>query len=1179
MSEIREKSSPTPQAILTYSFAGFVLDPVRGALSRPSGAEIRLRPKSAEVLQYFLDHAGRVVGREELLRAIWPNVAVTDESITQCVADIRRGFGDVGVDLLRTLPKRGYLFSAKVTRGTPPAPDRAISPPAETPTAHPSAERRQLTVLFCDAIDPGGGSDRPDPEDQREAVAAYHRIVAEISDRYAAHLTQYPGNWAALYFGWPAAHEHNAERAVRAALAMNDAVGQRKAGDAAACAGIRIGIATGTVVTGDLAAGADPRDPGIVGAPPTRAARLAAMAESGCIMIDATTRHLTGALFEYADIGEATFDGTREPIARVLGESPVESRYEALRGTLHPPMIGRDEELDLLLRRWHRAVSGEGHVVLVSGEPGIGKSRLVAALQDSIAGSGVDHERLDWFCAPHLAESALRPVINRMERATGFVPGEPSEVRLDRLAALLAPGAPTREEVALLADLLSIPLKQCDPVADLPPRRRRIATLNAMVRRIRMLSQHRPVLAVLEDAHWIDPTTRELLDLMVAEASALRMLVVVTYRPEFDARAWSGLAQVTELHLTRLGRGSNAALIRQVAGGKALPSDIVEQILVRTDGVPLFVEELTKAVLEAGLLRETDDRFILTGPMPDVAVPATLHASLLARLDRLAAVRGVAQAGAVIGREFAYDLLATVSELPEASLRLALAQLAQAELVRVRGVPPDAVYSFKHALVRDAAYESLLKSRRAELHAAVVRALEARVASGEDIPLEVLAQHCAQAGLAGRAVNYFEQAGSRAAARSALVEARTLFMSALDQLARCPAGRSRDERELELLTLLGSVLVSVSGYSGAGRTYLRARELWDRLGRPSRFLRVPCGQWLYHANIGELDYAEHIAEDLTQLSQERQDAAGLVLGCFCLCGVAMVRGQIARMRASLDKMLLHHASVATSDLVQQIGLSPKIMGISWGALTAFWRGYPETALATSDAALALARGISHQPSLASALTIRARLFVTMDDNLDVAAINDELLQLMETHAYPFWGAQAMIYDAWLRARRGDLDGRAAQACQGRAEFRSAGGGLWETLHAALVADILEAGGNDDQAVQYLEEALSLARGTGEGWYTPEVLRRRSKLHRRKGEVTQAEALLRQAVSAAEACGTMQWKLRSATELADLLSEQGRCVEARDLLAPTVAWFSEGFGMRDLTRATALLHALDARGPT
>ena len=1141
----------TRRPVTTYCFEGFVFDPTGGVISRPHGPQMRLRPQSADVLRYFLHRAQRVVSRDELLEAIWPNVEVTEQSITQCVSDIRRALGANGSALLRTLPKRGYIFATDVRHDTSAMTAIAESPPVGEPAGLSQAQRRQVTMLYCATTH----QTTTDPETLRDALAAWHRLLAEIGERYGASLIQYPGSGAALCFGWPTAHEHDAEHAVRAALHLVRTFGRT-----------RIGIATGMVVTGDATGTVDPYAPTIAGAPPTRAARLSDVAEPGTINIDTVTRRLTGALFEHSEGGHVAVDGLYEPVIRLLRESPFESRYEALRGRQHAAIIGREEELELLLRRWRRAVSGEGQVVLISGEPGIGKSRLVAALQESVAQGDVDHERLEWFCAPHLAESALRPVINRLELAAEFFPDDAPQARWERLAALLTPADPTPDEVALLAELLGIRLPRVSPVEDMLPRQKRAATLAALARHMKALCQQRPVLAVVEDAHWIDPTTRELLDLLVAEAPHLRLLLVVTHRPEFDVRAWSGLAHLTELHLARLNRRSNAALIRQVAGEQYLSPSMLEQIITRTDGVPLFVEELTKAVLEAG------------SAMPMVAVPATLHASLLARLDRLAAVRGVAQAGAVIGREFSYELLASVSELPEASLQVALVQLVQVELVHVRGEPPDAMYTFKHALVRDAAYGSLLKSRRAKLHASVVQALEAKAVAGEGVPPEVLAQHCALACFAERAVNYFERAGQLATLRSALMEARTLYTSALDQLALCPEDHERDKRELELLTSLGAVLVSVSGYASVemGRTYARAQDLWDRLGRPSEFLRVPCGQWIYHCDAGHLDLAERIAIDLRVLSEERAYSAGQVLAHFCLFGVAMVRGHIALARSHFDKLLHYNKSVVEADLAGQIGFSPRTMAHAWVALTTHWGGYPDTALALSGAALAQARGSGHLPDLAASLAMRVRLLIGMECDSDTETVNNELLQLMEEYGYPFWAAQAVIYDAWLRTRRGSLDGAAQSIRRGRLDFQDSGGVIWDPFHAALESDVLQAVGDDEQAARCLDEALSMAQQTGEAWYVPEILRRRSIFHRQNGEIGEAEAMLRQAIAASENSEMMQWVLRSGTELADLLHSQGRNAEAKKLLVPTVTWFTEGFEMPDLQRATALLEKLNDR---
>ena len=611
--------------------------------------------------------------------------------------------------------RRKLLAAIAALRGAAPS----VAPAAEPPPAHAGtghgagghgAERRQLTVLFCDLAGSTALSARLDPEDLREVLAAYHRAVAEVVERNGGYVAKLLGDGVLAYFGWPEAHEDDPERAVRAGLAACAAVAEQ--GTTTEPLAARVGIATGPVVVGEVLGKGEARERGVVGETPNLAARLQATADPGAVVADAATRRLTGTLFAWADLGGREVKGLPGPVRawHALGGSDVESRFEALRAAgTHLPLIGRGEQLELLVRCWHRARGGEGQVALVRGEAGIGKSRLAAALREALRGE--EHEAFALFCSPQHTDSALHPVVSRLERAADLVPSDAPKERLAKLEALLAPLDPLPEDAALIAELLSVrPLGRW-PALDLTPQRRRERLLAALVRRVRSLAARRPVLAAVEDAHWLDPTTREFLDLLVAEAPEMALLLVVTHRPEFDAGAWLGQAHVTPVQLKRLGAAEHAALLHHVAKEKALPVEVEREILARSDGVPLFLEEVGRAVLESGLLREEAERWVLDVPLPALSVPPSLQASLVARLDRLSPAREVAQVGASIGREFSHSLIAAVSGFAEAPLRAALDSLIRADLMRRRGVPPEATYIFRHALIRDAAYGTLLRER------------------------------------------------------------------------------------------------------------------------------------------------------------------------------------------------------------------------------------------------------------------------------------------------------------------------------------------------------------------------------------------------------------------------------------------------------------------------------------
>ena len=573
--------------------------------------------------------------------------------------------------------------------------------------------------MFVDLVGSTALASRLDPEDLREIIGAYHRCVADTVAHFGGFVAKYMGDGVLVYFGYPQAHENAAEQAVRAGLALVDTVRRLQQPEPLR---VRIGIATGQVVVGDLITSGEGQERGVVGETPNLAARLQALAEPDAVVIGPQTRQLLGDLFEYRDLGAVEVKGFPEPIHpyQVVWESAVESRFEALHGATPTPLVGREEEVDLLQRHWHRAKSGEGRVVLLSGEPGIGKSRLTVALQERLQNE--PHTRLRYFCSPHHQDSALHPTIAQLERAAGFERDDTPERKLDKLAALLAPASP--EDGALLAELLSLPTEGRFPPLQLTPQRKKEKTFEALLRQLEDLARQGPVLMLFEDVHWIDPSSRELLDLVIERVPRLPVLLLVTFRPEFQP-PWTGQAHVTILVLNRLDRREGAALVQRVVGNGELPSDVVAEIIERTDGVPLFVEELTKAVLEGGNAGIVLSRAAATA----LNVPATLHASLMARLDRLgSAAKEVAQVGAILGREFSYELLAAVAQRNAAELDAALDQLVGAGLAFRRGAPPQATYLFKHALVQDAAYGTLLRGKRQELHRRVARCVGGKVA-------------------------------------------------------------------------------------------------------------------------------------------------------------------------------------------------------------------------------------------------------------------------------------------------------------------------------------------------------------------------------------------------------------------------------------------------------------------
>ena len=1049
-----------------------------------------------------------------------------------------------------------------IEEGSVPTP--AVAPPTRTD----SAERRQLTVMFCDLVGSTALASRLDPEDLREVIGAYHKCVAETIGRFDGFVAKYMGDGVLAYFGYPQAHEDDAERAIHASLAVVEEVRRVASSEALQ---VRIGLATGLSVVGDLIGSGVAQEEAVIGETPNLAARLQAVAGPDEIVIPGNTRRLVGSLFEYESLGEIEVKGLPAPVPafRVVGESQIGSRFEALR-TGETPLIGRDEELELLHRRWAQVKAGSGQVVLISAEPGVGKSRLAEAFRQSLETE--PHTRLRYFCSPHYQDSALFPFIAQLDRAAGIEREDAPSAKLEKLQAIIAANSPAEGDVPLLAELLSVPLDGRFPSLDLTPQRKKEKTIEALLRQLAGLAREQPVLMIFEDLHWADPSSRELLDLTVEAIERLPILLIATFRPEFQS-PWTGQPRATTVSLRRLARYESEELVRGLVGhSAALSSELLDEIIERTDGVPLFLEELTKAVLERAI---AGAQITATAPT-SLAVPATLYASLMARLDRLGpAAKEIAQIGAAVGREFSYELLVIITPRTQAELQGAVGRLVDAGLVLQRGLPPQGTFLFKHALVQDAAHSTLLRGQRRNLHAQIAQALETHFPELLDSQPELFAQHYAEAGLTERSISWWDKAGRRSVTRSAIAEAAAQFQKGLDQLALLADSPQRQRRELEFLSSLCAALQAVKGYASleTGQAYSRARELWEQLGSPSEFIQVPYGQALYHVTRGEIDLALRLDDRLVGLSRARDDAAGLVLAYLSSGRHLTVAGQFARSRSHLEQALALYDPISHQTRVQQAVVHPQVATQAYLGNVLVCLGFSDQAVARSDAAIAEARRLAHLPSLSASLVYGARGHSLLEDNTTLDQWAGELVALATERGFPHWGAQGSIYRGWAKARNGDVTEGMALLRNGMNAYSATGAGVWMTYHIALLARTCEIAGQFEEATTLFEDALQIVENTGERWFAAELHRHKGELLLRQGQTEAAEELYRNALSIAREQAAKLWELRAATSLARLRRNQHRRAEARDLLAPIYGWFTEGFDTADLKDAKALLDEL------
>ena len=1054
-----------------------------------------------------------------------------------------------------------------------PVPDQAAAKPEPKP--QDTAERRQLTVMFCDLVGSTAMSARLDPEDMRQVMRAYQDVCSGVVARYDGFVAKFLGDGILAYFGFPHAHEDDAAQAVHAGLEIADAVSGLWTLAREKLA-VRIGIATGLVVVGDLVGQGSAQEQAVVGDTPNLAARLQGIAEPGSVLVSASTRRLLGDRFRLRNLGRHAVKGLAEPVEvwAALGVSASESRFEAAHSVRLTKLVGREEETELLLKRWAMAKTVEGQIVLISGEAGIGKSRLAAWLTETIANE--PHKRLRYQCSPYHCDSALYPFVRQFERAAGIAPQDDSRVKLDKLEAVLGEATERTNEVApLIASMLSIPLENRYPQLGLSPAQQRRQTLSALLDQMEGLARQRPVLMLFEDAHWADATSLEVLDLGIERLRRLPVLLLITYRPEFEA-PWKGQSDVATIALRRLDPSEAETLAERVTGGRKLPAEVLAQIIAKTDGVPLFVEELTKNVLESGLLVEEGGRYRLDGPLPPFAIPSTLQDSLMARLDRLATVKEIAQIGAAIGREFSFRLLNAVAGRDEASLISALTRVYESELVLRSGEPPASRYAFKHALVQDAAYESLLKSRRRMLHRRIAEVLRDGFSGLAEAEPELLAHHFTQAGMMEPAIEYWGRAGDLALRRSAFKEAIAHLGKAIQLTEELGDGSAKDGK-LTLQVAYGNALIASRGYDApeTAAAFARAHEsAAAHKDAPERFSAI-YGLWVGSYLRGELGSMRAQAATFLREVECQPDSpeAGVA---HRVCGITnWVEGDHAGACGHFERALARFDPERDVDLAFRFGHDPGVGAMAYFALALWPLGRVDRALDLVEGMKSRIANIAHIGTVAYGNFHVVMFEMMRGEFAGTAPFAAALAHLASEHDLKLWKAFGVFLQGWATWQAGECAAGLAEMRDGLVLLRERNVAIFDGLFKSVLAKAEAQMGDFVGALGTLETAYAQSERTGQCWFDAEA-------HRTAGEIVllspernlgKAQAHFERALEIARAQRVRSWELRAATSLARLWRDQRRRAEAHDLLAPVYGWFTEGFDTLDLKEAEALLDEL------
>ena len=1064
-----------------------------------------------------------------------------------------------------SLGDRKRLLKA-IDSAPPSSPSGVVRKPAATPAQTPSlaAERRQLTVMFCDLVGSTALSSRLDPEDLRRVIGEYHQTVAAAVSPYDGYVAQLLGDGVLVYFGYPRAHEDDADRAVRAALAALSAVAKLNPHGGLRQQS-RIGIATGEIVVGEIGAGTPAADLAASGKTPNLAARLQAEARPGEVVLSEGTRQLIGDFFNLEPLGALDLKGFAAPVQawRVLSERTPSSRFEAqhIRGLVE--FIGRDTEVALLLDRWALSREGEGQAVLLSGEAGIGKSRICQTLRERLASESVATVLLQ--CSPYFTSSALYPIVQHLERAAGMATADLPEVRGQKLEQL-ASALPSMS-VGCLLRLISLPDGGRPKPGGGSPQEEKTHTLEALTEMLQRLAQQQPVLFLIEDAHWIDPSTEEFIAQIAQRIDDIRILLLATCRPEYSP-SWGGASRLTRYSLNRLSHKQSGALVNAVTGGKPLPLEVLTEIIRKTEGIPLFIEELTKTVVQSGLLEDTATGYQLRGPLPQLAIPATLQDSLMARLDRLASAKEVAQVGAVIGREFGHQLITQVMcDMPPSKLEASLADLVQSELVFRRGTPPDATYSFKHALIRDTAYNSILKGQRVLRHRQIAASLEIKVDTAATEPA-LLAYHHQEGGNATAAARYWQAAGDQAMARSAAREAVTHFLAAIGQLAAVPENGELAEFELGLRIRTANALFESEGFNSplAQESYTKARDLAALLDRPDQHMQASAGMAVGLYASGQLQEAIAMLERFTPGELERVKPMGRVSRLVRMGIPTMLGGKLELATSYFNEARREFAGVMPNDWQPLGGVDPLVAMVVLLSHSLAFQGLLTSAEACAREGLQIAEQRQHANSQLWSLCKLSSLCICKRDWPEAIAFATRGLEIAERYTLNVYGGIVRINLGCALVSIGRIDEGMRHIREGYDARATFGGRFYRTMYAADAAEALLDARKSDEALEYILAGEKAQEETDERFQAARFLVMRGRLAEKDGDRIAAEAAFREAIQVANEQGALLYSLRAATALAYLCVQLGRSPEVDGTLRPIYDRFTEGFDYPDLVRA-------------